>query len=71
MAGSGWRTQRGGDGLWNGAGHAAASRPHKVVAADPATPHSRIDKLGETVEERNRPSNPGLQLGEIKPQTTD
>ena len=39
--------------------------------ADSMAPHSRIDKLGGTAEEQNRLHNPGLQLGEIKPQTSD
>ena len=39
--------------------------------ADPVAPHSRVDKLGGTKGERNRPCNPGLQRREIKPQTSD
>ena len=39
--------------------------------ADPVAPHSCIDKPGGTAEEQNRPRNPGLQWGEIKPQTSD
>ena len=35
--GGGWWTERGG-GLWNGAGQAAASRPHNVVAGRPCGP---------------------------------
>ena len=35
--GSGWQTQRAGR-LWNGAGQAAAGRPHKVVAGRPCSP---------------------------------
>ena len=65
--GSGLWTQRGGR-LWNRADQDAASRPHKV---DPAAPHSYIDKLGGMAGEQNRPHNPGLQPGEIKPQTSD
>ena len=38
--------------------------------ADPAAPHFRIDKPGGRVGERSRLRNPGLQLGEIKPQTS-
>ena len=33
--GGGWWTQRG-DGLWNGAGQATASRPYKVEAGRPS-----------------------------------
>ena len=33
----GWQTQQGGR-LWKGAGQAAASRPHKVVAGRPCGP---------------------------------
>ena len=39
--------------------------------ADPVASHSHIDKLGGTAGERNRLCNSGLQLGEIKPQTSD
>ena len=39
--------------------------------ADPRTPHSRIHKPGRTAGERSRPCNPGLQLREIKLQTSD
>ena len=35
--GGGWQSQRGGR-LWNGAGQAAASIPHKVVAGRPCGP---------------------------------
>ena len=35
--GGGWWTQQGGR-LWNGAGQAAASRPHKGVAGRPCGP---------------------------------
>ena len=35
--GSSWWTQQGG-GLWNGAGQATVSRPHKVVAGRPCSP---------------------------------
>ena len=38
---------------------------------EPVAPHSRIDKLGGMAGEPNRLPNPGLQLGEIKPQTSD
>ena len=41
------------------------------LLADPTAPHSRTDKRGGTVGERSRPCNPGLQLREIKPQTSD
>ena len=43
----------------------------RLQIADPEGPHSHIDKPGETAGERNRPHNPGLQRGEIKPQTSD
>ena len=33
-----------------------------------AVPHLTADKLGGTTGERDRPSNPGFQCGEIKPQ---
>ena len=45
--------------------------PTRWWLADPAAPHSHINKLGGTAEERSRPRNTGLQLGEIKPQTSD
>ena len=61
--GSSWQTQRGG-GLHSGAGEAAQ-------LADPVAPHSCIDDSGGMAGEQNRPRNPGLQLGEIKPQTSD
>ena len=63
----GWQTQRAG-GLWDRAGQGAATR---WWLADPVAPHSHIDKPGGPTGDRNRPCNPGLQLGEIKPQTSD
>ena len=39
--------------------------------ADPAAPLLHKYKLGGTARERNRRSNPGLQLQERKPQTSD
>ena len=39
--------------------------------AVPVAPHSHINKPGGTAGEQNRLCNPGLQLGEIKPQTPD
>ena len=36
--------------------------------ADWAVPHWRAGKLGGTTGEWDRPQNPGLQRGEIKPQ---
>ena len=39
--------------------------------ADPTASHSRIHKPGGTAGEQSRPRNPGLQRGEIKPQTSD
>ena len=62
-------------------GKAAAGRPSKVAdcgtgqavlqLADPEAPHLSIDKPGGTAGERSRPLNPGLQLEEIKPQTSE
>ena len=43
----------------------------RLQLADPTASHSRIDKLGGTVGEQSRLRNPGLQCGEIKPQTSD
>ena len=43
----------------------------RLQLAEPVAPHLHIDKPGGAVGERNRPHNPGLQLGEIKPQTSD
>ena len=45
--------------------------PTRWWLAAPAAPHSRIDKLGGMAGERSRPHNPGLQHGEIMPQTSD
>ena len=42
----------------------------RLQQADPMVPHSLIDKLGGMLGEQSRLSNPGLQFGEIKPQTT-
>ena len=39
--------------------------------ADPAAPHLHIDKPGGTAGDQNRLRNPGLQLREITPQTSD
>ena len=39
--------------------------------SDWAVPHSRADKLGGKTGERDRPSNPEFQCGEIKTQTSD
>ena len=41
------------------------------LLADPTAPHLHMDKPGGTAGERNRLRNPGLQLREIKPQTSD
>ena len=59
----------------------AAGRPSRVAdcgmgqavlqLADPAAPHSHTDKLGGTQGEQSGLHNRGLQLGEIKPQTSD
>ena len=45
--------------------------PIRWWLADPAAPPSHIDKLGGMAGELSRPSNPGLQRREIKPQTSD
>ena len=44
--------------------------PTRWGLADPVVPHLWVDKLGGTAGEQSRPSNPGLQRGEIKPQTS-
>ena len=43
----------------------------RLQLADPTAPHSHIDKPRGTEEEGSKPRNPGLQRGEIKPQTSD
>ena len=43
----------------------------RLQLADLEVPHSHIDELGGMVGEQSRLSNPGLQHGEIKPQTSD
>ena len=43
----------------------------RLQLADPTAPHSHVDKLGGTDGEQSRLSNPGLQCGEIKPQTSE
>ena len=76
--GGGWQTQRGG-GLWSGAGQAAASRLHKVVAGRPSkltdceAGQARLQLAGKAAAggPGNRPCNPEFQREEIKPQTTD
>ena len=45
--------------------------PTRWWGADPVALHSCMDKPGGTVGEQNRLCNPGLQLGEIEPQTSD
>ena len=45
--------------------------PTRCGLADPVAPHSCIDKPRGMVGEQSRPRNPGLQCGEIKPQTCD
>ena len=75
-----------GSGTERACGKAVADRPSEVAdcgtwqarlqlarwwLADPVASHSHIDKPGGMVEERNRPHNPGLQHGEIEPQTSD
>ena len=45
--------------------------PARWKLAYPAAPHSHIDKPGGMVGKQSRLRNPGLQLGEIKPQTSD
>ena len=42
--------------------------PARWRIEDWVVPHSRADKLEGINGERNRPHNPGFQLGEIKPQ---
>ena len=39
--------------------------------AEPMAPHLSIDKPGGMAGEGKRLNKPGLQLGEIKPQTSD
>ena len=41
------------------------------LLADPTAPHSRTDKPVGMARERSRQHKPGLQHGEIKPQTSD
>ena len=41
-----------------------------IPCSNTVAPHSCIDKLGGMARERNRPHNPWLQHGEIKPQTS-
>ena len=43
----------------------------KAVAGGRGGPHLCGDKPGGTTGEQDRPHNPGLQLGEIKPQTSE
>ena len=45
--------------------------PTRWWLADPVAPHSHADKPGGTTGEQSRLLNPGLQHGEIKPQTSD
>ena len=66
----GWRTQRGG-GLWNGHARLQLADSTRWWLADPAAPHSCIDKLGGMAGKQSRLRNPGLQHGEMKPQTSD
>ena len=56
-----------------GAGRARLQLPNPTRwwLADPAATHLRIDKPGGMVGEQSRRCNPGLQRGEIKPQTSD
>ena len=39
--------------------------------ADWEVPHSPENKPGGTTGEQDKPGNPGLQRGEMKPQTSD
>ena len=49
-----------------------AERTHsKAVAGGAGGPTFTADKQGGTTGEQDRPHNPGLQLREIKPQTSD
>ena len=41
-----------------------------IPCSNTVAPHLCIDKLGGMARERNRPHNPWLQHGEIKPQTS-
>ena len=45
--------------------------PTRWWLADPEAPRLHTDKPGGMVGERSRLRNPGLQPGEIKPQTSD
>ena len=45
--------------------------PTRWWLADPVAPYLCIDKPGGMEGEQSRPCNPGLQLPEIKPQTSD
>ena len=45
--------------------------PARWKLAYPAAPHLHIDKPGGMAGEQSRLRNPGLQHGEIKPQTSD
>ena len=56
---------RGPDSEWQRMGQA------ERWVADSVAPHSCIDKPGGMAGEQNTPHNPGLQCGEIKPQTSD
>ena len=58
--GSSWWTQQGG-GLWNGAGQATVSRPHKVVAGRPCGPtfmHRQTRRNGWGVKQTMQPRAP-------------
>ena len=43
----------------------------KAVAGGQRVPHLRADKRGGATGEQDRPCNPGLHCGEIKPQISD
>ena len=52
-------------------GKVMADGPREARLVERVVPHSPVDKLGGTTGEQDRPCNPGLQHGEIKPQTSD
>ena len=62
-----------------GAGQVRLQLAARQQLVDPArwrlveqmVPHLLTDKPGGTIGEQNRPHNPELQRGEIKPQTSD
>ena len=63
--------RRGGDGQMGGEDLQQGVGWWTGQSVDRAVPHSCADELGGKAGERNRPCNPGLQCGEIKPQTSE